>query len=260
MDSKKGSLVVVGSGIKTVGHLTQEALAWIKAADKVFYVVSDPVAEGVIQRLNPGKSESLSGLYEEGKRRMETYEQMIERMMASVHAGMRTCAAYYGHPGVFAYPTHMAIKRLQKQGYEAFMLPGISAEDCLFAELGVDPATTGCQSYEATAFVINGHVPNPKAALILWQVGVFGRGDYSRSNYQPKGFHYFVEHLAKFYPTDHKVCIYESAMFPGCKPREDWVAIQDLDKARLTPASTLYIPASERAKPNLELLKLLESL
>jgi len=29
------------------------------------------------------------------------------------------------------------------------MLPGISAEDCLVADLGIDPASSGCQSYEA---------------------------------------------------------------------------------------------------------------
>ena len=36
------------------------------------------------------------------------------------------------------------------------MLPAISAEDCLFADVGIDPAMTGCQSYEATDFMING--------------------------------------------------------------------------------------------------------
>jgi hypothetical protein len=36
------------------------------------------------------------------------------------------------------------------------MLPGISAEDCLFADLGIDPGIYGCQSYEATDFLANG--------------------------------------------------------------------------------------------------------
>ncbi|MRG94006.1 SAM-dependent methyltransferase [Polyangium spumosum] len=255
MDSKKGSLVVVGSGIKTVGHLTQEALAWIKGADKVLYVVTDPVAEGVIQRLNPEKAESLAVFYEEGKLRRETYEKMVERMIECVHAGLRTCAVYYGHPGVFAYPTHTAIRRLRKQGYEAFMLPGISAEDCLFAELGVDPGSPGCQSYEATTFVTAGFVPNPKAVLILWQVGVFGHMDYSRTHYELREIPLFVEYLSRFYSPDHEVCVYESAIFPGCKPRADWVPIRDLTKVQLTPASTLYVPASERPTPDLELCK-----
>jgi hypothetical protein len=36
------------------------------------------------------------------------------------------------------------------------MLPAISAEDCLFADLGVDPADHGCPSYEATDFLVHG--------------------------------------------------------------------------------------------------------
>jgi len=255
LDNHKGSLVVVGSGIKTVGHLTQEAIAWIKAADKVFHVVNDPVAEAAIHRLSSGKGESLAALYAEGKPRMETYEQMIARLLESVHAGLRTCAVFYGHPGVFAYPAHTAIRRLQKQGYEAVMLPGISAEDCLFAELGVDPATSGCQSYEATAFVVCGHVPNPKAALLLWQVGLFGRSDFSRANYELRAFDSFVDYLCRFYPPDHQVCVYESAIFPGCNPRADWTPIRDLDKVQLTPASTLYVPPSERPTPDPDLCK-----
>ena len=43
--SDKGSLVVVGSGIMCVAHFTLETLAHIKDADKVFYLVSDPVTE-----------------------------------------------------------------------------------------------------------------------------------------------------------------------------------------------------------------------
>jgi hypothetical protein len=34
------------------------------------------------------------------------------------------------------------------------MLPAVSAEDCLFADLGVDPGAAGCQSHEAADFLI----------------------------------------------------------------------------------------------------------
>jgi hypothetical protein len=43
--SDKGSLVVAGSGIMCVGHFTLETLGHIKDADKVFYLVADPVTE-----------------------------------------------------------------------------------------------------------------------------------------------------------------------------------------------------------------------
>src|SRR5215218_7809673 len=120
----KGSLVVVGTGIRTVGHLTMEAVAWIKMADKVLYVVGDPVAEATLKELNPNGAESLSTLYEEGKERITTYNEMVERIISYVREGMTTCLACYGHPGVFVYPSHESIRRLRSEGYEAKMLPG----------------------------------------------------------------------------------------------------------------------------------------
>ena len=50
---QRGSLVVVGTGIRTVGQLTIEAVAWLRQADKVLYVVSDPVAEAMLKELIP---------------------------------------------------------------------------------------------------------------------------------------------------------------------------------------------------------------
>ena len=56
----KGSLVVVGTGIRTVGQLTVESIAWIESADRVFYVVGDPIAEATIHRLNPNGAETMA--------------------------------------------------------------------------------------------------------------------------------------------------------------------------------------------------------
>jgi hypothetical protein len=39
------------------------------------------------------------------------------------------------------------------EGFLACMLPGISAEDCLFAEFGIAPSENGCQSFEVTDFL-----------------------------------------------------------------------------------------------------------
>jgi precorrin-2 methylase len=55
----KGSLIVIGTGIRTVGQLTIEAIAWLRRADKVLYVVGDPIAEAVIADLNPQGADSF---------------------------------------------------------------------------------------------------------------------------------------------------------------------------------------------------------
>ena len=63
---------------------------------------------------------------------------MVERILSYVRRGLNVCVVFYGHPGV--HPGHESIRRARMEGFSASKLPGISAEDCLFAELGIDPS------------------------------------------------------------------------------------------------------------------------
>ena len=54
------------------------------------------------------------------------------------------------------------------------MLPAISTEDTLFADLGIDIGRAGLQSYEATRFMYYKYNFDPCAGLLLWQVSVLG--------------------------------------------------------------------------------------
>lgn len=81
--SGKGSLTVVGTGFCAAGQSTLEAVAHLEAADKVFFVVADPVSEMWIESVNP-TAESLADAYAEGKPRSDTYREMVERILAPV--------------------------------------------------------------------------------------------------------------------------------------------------------------------------------
>jgi hypothetical protein len=239
---QKGSLIVVGTGIKTVGHLTVEAIAWLKRADKVLYVVGDPVAEEVITQLNPAGAESLFFLYANGKPRIQTYNEIVDRTLECIRAGALTCLALYGHPGVFVYPSHVSIRRARREGFTARMLPGISSEDCLFADLGVDPATYGCQSYEATDFLVNDRKIDPTSSVILWQIGVVGDLTFKARGYGLSAVPLLVERLHRYYPPTHVTYLYEAAIFHGCEPTILPVPIQALGQVPLSPGHTLYVP------------------
>lgn len=240
-----GSLIVVGTGIRTVGHMTLEAVAWIERADKVLYVVGDPIAEAVIQRLNPQGAESLSTLYGEGKNRLQTYQEMIDRVLACVRAGQVVCLACYGHPGVFVYPSHESIRRARAEGYSARMLPGVSSEDCLFADLGIDPGMMGCQSYEATDFVVNGRRIDPTSSVVLWQIGVVGDSTFKSNGYDLSAAPLVLERLLQYYPPTHVVYLYQAAIFPGCEPTIIPVPIHSLFQVPMSPGFTLYIPPAQ---------------
>jgi uncharacterized protein YabN with tetrapyrrole methylase and pyrophosphatase domain len=238
-----GSLVVVGTGIG-FARITIEARAAIAAADEVLYLVSDPISSVGIEALNP-RARSLDGLYEEGAPHRAVYERMAEAILAPVRDGKRVCAAFYGHPGVFVLPSHEAIARARAEGFDAAMLPGVSAEDCLVADLGVDPAVNGMQSYEAGDFLRRRPAIEPTTGLVLWQIGVVGARRHSSTASAP-ALGELVELLLERYPADHGVVVYEASSYPHVAPLVRNVRLDELDAEAVTPASTLYVPPVPR--------------
>ena len=95
-------------------------------------------------------------------------------MLRDVRAGYDVLGIFYGHPGVFVCPSHRAIALARDEGFMAKMLPGVSAEDCMFSDLGFDPAIPGCTSQEATALLVSGKKLDPSVHNIIWQVGGVG--------------------------------------------------------------------------------------
>ena len=238
----KGSLTVVGTGYQPVAHATLEAIACIECADKVFYLVANPVTEYWLKQLNPN-GESLHDSYGVGKPRGDTYSEMAERLVAPLADGLKVCAVFYGHPGVFVNPSHVAIRQARLEGYEARMLPGISAEDCLFADVGLDPGLGGCQSFEATNFLIRQHVFDTSAYLILWQIGLVGVSTYEKKALWSKaGLAVLVDYLVGAYSADHEAVVYEAAQYPVCEPTVERLPLSRVPEAGVTVNSTLCVP------------------
>jgi hypothetical protein len=242
--SQQGSLVVVGTGIRIVGQLTTESIAWMKRADRLLYLVGDPLSAETVEQLNPKGAESLARYYADRKPRMVTYHEIVDRILACVRGGMLTCLAVYGHPGMFAFPSHEAVRRARAEGYPARMLPGISAEDCLFADLEIDPATHGCQSYDATDFLVHGRTIDPTAAVILWQLGVVGDLLSRKGGSDLSALPLLADRLCQFYPPDHSCTVYQAGVYPGSPPLIRSTPIQALAQSAPPLMSMLYIPPS----------------
>lgn len=252
----KGSLDIVGIGIQAIQHTTFSARSSIEEAEKVLYVVADPVSEMWIQKLNPN-AESLHDCYRDGKPRIQAYMAMIERILDSVHAGQRITFVSYGHPSVFCLPTHVVSKRCREEGVNVRILPAISAEDCLFADLGIDPATNGCQSYEATDFVVRKRKFDTSSPLILWQIGVFAITTYMSNYSRPPNLSTMVKFLNKYYPLEHNVIVYEAAQYLVYDPIIQEVPLYRLSGMHVSPLSTLYIPPLRKPRIDRAMIKLL---
>ncbi|MCB1056106.1 MAG: hypothetical protein KDD11_11450 [Acidobacteria bacterium] len=251
----KGSLTVVGTGIRSVAQTTLESRASMEGADRLLYLVADPVTEAWLRQLNP-THESLADCYREDLKRIDSYHEMVARTLAYVRRGEHVCLAFYGHPGVFVYPSHKAVAEARAEGFDAVMLAGVSAEDCLFADLGIDPADHGCQSFEATDFLMRRRRFDPTSHLILWQIGVVGEIGYRPDQrFHRDGLAVLVEYLLESYPANHQVTVYEAAQYAVCDPIVDVCSLERLLDADVTAISTLYVPPRELGVSDPEMLQ-----
>jgi tetrapyrrole methylase family protein/MazG family protein len=241
----EASLVVVGSGIKFVAHLTHEARAYIEQSDLTLYLVNEPAMKAWIKKCNP-RSESLDTIYSKYSNRLDCYKAISDYILLNVRQNKHVCVVLYGHPSVFSKPGLDAVKQAIQEGFFAKILPGISAEACLFADLLIDPGTCGCQSFEATNFLIHRKQIDTSSHLILWQVDAVGITDHSIIKNEV-GTQLLLDYLVSIYNKNHSVIIYEAAQYPGLEPRIEKILLKHLPIADLSPISTLYIPPSRKS-------------
>lgn len=251
-DTRQGSIAIVGMGMTLGSHLTPLSRSHIEQADVVFAGLSDSIVEQWLQRMN-ADVRSLQPYYKEGKSRRKTYEEWVELMMVEVRAGKRVCGVFYGHPGIFAWSPHKVVEVARAEGFQAHMEPGVSAEDCLYADLGIDPGSVGCQHYEAGQLLFYERRIDPSSYLVLWQVGLVG--DRSLARFTTSGAYrqVLVDVLAKDYPLDHEIIIYRAVTLPIQKPRIRRIALRDLPFVDVPTEETVVIPPAAGLKPNHEI-------
>lgn len=246
----RGSIACVGLGMTLGSHLGPLARSYIEQSDVVFAALSDGVVELWLESMHPDVR-SLQSHYGKGdKSRMITYREWVDVMMTEVRAGRKVCAVFYGHPGIFAWSPHEVIKLARTEGYEAHMEPGVSAEDCLYADLGIDPGRRGCQHYEAGQLLFF-HTPiNPQAYLVLWQVCLVGDSSLKRFSTGPEYRQVLVDVLSQDYPLDHEVIIYRAATLPIQQAQVRRIALCDLPAADIAAEDTVVLPPASRLCPN----------
>jgi hypothetical protein len=258
-----GNLIVVGSGIH-VGHITLEAQGWIQAADKVLYLVADPVTARWIKKTARAGSEpeDLTSYYPAPPNvaTQDTFNAMASRIAFWVNAGLTVCAVFYGHPSQIAHPANMVTSWATRQpNITVRMIPGISAIDCLFADRNINPGDTGVQMFEAYEFLErladpNGKRPptlDPYCHVVFWEIGLL---EERRQGAQglPHTLHELRDALSKYYDVAKQVILhYQRPQLPifGYVAPAQTLYLADLPTLQaiglMTGASTLYIPPKD---------------
>jgi precorrin-6B methylase 1 len=252
--TKVGSLTVVGTGITAIAHMTAEGMEAIRRADKVLYGTGDPLTEDWILR-NAVSADSLDQFYVDGGQRMLAYQHMIEEIVGHVRRGLRVCVSFEGHPGTFVYVSHESIRVLRAEGYRARMLPGVSTQDALFCDLLVDPGEYGCQSFDATDFLLRRYEPDVTSLLILWQPSCIGDFRFSPQVTKSNNLDVLAEVLEEFYGSDHEVIAYQAPMLVITEPVITRTTVSKLPALVDVGLATLYVPPCHPPATNTDLAR-----
>jgi hypothetical protein len=221
--SRTGSLVVLSAGVMAVNHVTVEAQGWIKYADKVFCWGVDPVTERWIASLN------------KNVKSLDSAEALGKLALEFLHAGLVVCAVHEGGTATWREEIQMC----RAEGLRAVVVPGVSTEDCLFSDLGIDPLRDGVQIYGATDFLAQCREPDVSAGLVLRLTGCIG--DPALGACHPS----LVEVLAGRYGKEHEAILYEPARYAVCEPLIRRYQIGDLGNAAITAHTSLFVPPKE---------------
>jgi uncharacterized protein YabN with tetrapyrrole methylase and pyrophosphatase domain len=189
----------------------------------------------------------LTVYYAEDKHREQTYREMASRVIDSALKKRPVAFAVYGHPTIYAYPPFLVREMAAQLGLKVKILPGISAMDCLFADLAIDPSVNGIQMFEATDILLRRHQLNSSAATLVWQIGSVCTALYSTTVSTPSRFFGFRDYLLSFYPGDHKVYSYFANPHPMLKAEIHEFTVEELPEFAeiLHAAVTLYIPPAK---------------
>lgn len=234
-------LVIAGSGIKFYAHLTHETKICIEQADFVLYLVNDPAMKSLINAIN-SNSESLDEIYNRSSLRAENYSDIVLRIVSALEKYKTVCFIVYGHPLVLSNSALKVAQYAKDKGINLQINPAISAEDCLFADLMIDPGTVGCQSFEATDFLLYKRNYDSSSHLVIWQPYVIGVLDVVEEHNPVAGLEILKERLLENYRKDHEIILYEAAQYPGFKPTIDRVKLENLPTSGIRRLTTLYIP------------------
>jgi len=252
----KHSLIIVGLGIQFLSHVSTQAKTYIEQTNKLLYLVNEPLTEEWLKKLNPS-SESLDKIYNSYQSRLESYQAITMHILNSINKFKHVCVAIYGHPTVFAKSALDAAIKAKQEKIAVKIFPAISAEDCLFADCMFDPGQYGCQSFEATDFLIHKRLYERNSHLVLWQIGIIGNVYHQPQliNQPKKALGILIDYLAEKYPLNHKVIVYEAALYPTFEPRIEEIMLKELIGIKLSKISTLYIPPLEKSAYDMEMLK-----
>jgi precorrin-2 methylase len=239
---------VVGLGITGIEHVTRETEAAVRRARRVYHVDAGLAAPAWLRATHSDVRPLFAETYVVGEARLSIYDRIAaEVLRAGLDVG-DVVLAVQGHPMVFSYVPALLLDAGPLVGLEVQVLPGISADAVLLAELGIDPADHGLQAYECTDLLLRRRPIQSDVPLVLWQVGNLETRLHQARRSRPERLAGLVAWLTNFYPPLHPVTALHVSPHPGVPGWRRTLKLEDLPSiaGELHAAVTLYLPPVRR--------------
>ena len=247
-----GKLVVIGSGIKSLAHMSKEASIVMENSERLLYLVNDKISSDYIVSLQLN-STSLSELYFKYPNRKDAYSAITAKIISEYEQYSSLCVLLYGHPVFFADFALDAVLKIKEQGGNAIILPAISSLDSLLADLLINPGKHGVAIHDATELLVHEHCINVYSYLILYQVSSLGMNDYNISIH----LNVLKNYLLRFYPENQPIFIYSASQIPGTAFSLEIVKLKQFEQAPISHLSTVCISPIKYKKINYSVLNAL---
>lgn len=255
-------IYIAGLGIRSVAQVTRETEHAFRRCRAILFVDGGIATEDWLRTLCPVVRPLYGESYAEGGARRAAYRHMAAEVIGAALDTAPVAFAMHGHAIVGAAAPQLIKRAADALGLSVEVLPGISAADCLFADLMFDPVAKGVQMYEATDLLLRRRPLQPDVPLILWQVGTVESCLHTAHAARPERFARLTAYLLTFYPADHPATAVFSSPHPLAPSAIDSFPLSDLGAraAHLHAGTTLFVPPhGERPITDTELLALLES-
>ncbi|PSP51025.1 hypothetical protein BRC60_03980 [Halobacteriales archaeon QH_1_68_42] len=226
-DRPATDIYVVGTGIVGYRQLTSEATAALERSGSIHLLHTQEIVYEHFEAEYDADLIDLRDGYQENEIREDIYERMAGRILSEAEEATEPVAfALYGHPLVYVSPAKLILEEAPARDLTVDVRPGVSAMDCLYTDLNLDPARKGIQMYEATDLLLREYDLNNYVPLMIWQID-----------------------LKEYYPTDHTVVLCRTSTTPLAESERIEYELDNLEAIHetVTPTHTLYVPpARER--------------
>jgi len=255
-------IYILGLGILNVEHMTRETERVLRRCREVLYVDTGVATQAFLEGVCPRVTALYETSYEENGPRLNAYHRMAARVVNAAMDHAPVAFAMHGHPIVGVYAPFLIRDMARLLNLEVQVLPGISAMDCLFAELMVDPCVAGMQMYEATDLLLRRRTLHADVPALIWQIGSVETRLHTTRISKPERFERLRAYLLQFYPPQHPVSAFYSTPHPLMPSTVLAFALEDMcGHAHLLHAGfTLFVPSvGEKPVEDRELLRQMDS-